>query len=433
MRLVCLTLASVALATAAPKTATPAVTFNRDVLPILQKNCQGCHRPGEAAPMSFLTYKDTRPWAKAIRQAVLQGKMPPWFADPHIGKWANDRSLSKADIDTIAQWADNGAVEGDSKDKAAPRQFIEGWNIGKPDYQVEMPMEYKVPASGTIEYTYFVVPTGFTEDRWVQAAEARPGNRRVVHHIIAFVREPGSKWLKDAKPGEPYVIKKNPNGERTEANAGGEFLVGYAPGTVPEILEPGEAKLIKAGSDVVLQMHYTASGSEAADRTKVGFVFAKEAPKERIMTLASGTSKFTIPAGDPNYRLDSSIKLAKEVKVVGFIPHMHLRGKDFEYRFVYPDGRTETVLSVPKYSFSWQLSYYPEKPFVLPAGTKVDCTAHYDNSANNPNNPDPKVDVHEGEQSWDEMMLGFFNIAFDAKMSPGDLFERKQRKAPNAD
>ena len=430
MRLVCLTLASIAAVTAAPKTSAPTVTFQRDVLPVLQKNCQGCHRPGEAAPMSFLSYKETRPWAKAIREAVLKGKMPPWFADPHVGKWANDRSLSKADIETLVQWADNGAIEGDVKDGPAPRTFVTGWNIGNPEYVVEMPIEYHVPSTGTVEYTYFVVPTGFTEDRWIHAAEARPGNRRVVHHIIAFVREPGNKWLQDARPGEPYVIKKE-NGKRTETNAGGEFLVGYAPGSMPEVLQPGQAKLIKAGSDIVLQVHYTADGKEETDRTRVGFIFSKEQPKERVMTIASGTDKFAIPAGDPNYRVDASLSLVKDVKVTALLPHMHLRGKDFEYRFVYPDGRTEKVLSVPRYSFSWQLSYYPEKPLLLPAGTKVDCTAHYDNSANNPNNPDPNIEVRQGEQSWDEMMLGFFNIAFDAKMDPGDLFEKKKEKGAN--
>ena len=177
----------------------PAATYNRDVLPILQKSCQGCHRPGEAAPMSFLTYKDTRPWAKSIREAVLIRKMPPWFADPHVGKFKNDASLTTAEIDMIVKWVDSGAPEGDPKDKPAPRQFVDGWNIGKPDVIIGMSADYEVPASGTIEYTYFLAPTGFTEDKWVQLAEARPGNRSVVHHMIAYIREPGSKWMSDIK------------------------------------------------------------------------------------------------------------------------------------------------------------------------------------------------------------------------------------------
>ncbi len=401
--------------------AAPATIFERDVLPILQKNCQECHRPGEAAPMAFLSYKETRPWAKAIRQAVLTKRMPPWFADPHYGKFSNDRTLSQADIDTIVRWADSGAPEGDPTDTPAERRFLEGWNIGKPDMVVEMPAEYKVPESGTIEYTYFLVPTGFTEDKWVRMAEVRPGNRKVVHHVIAFVREPGSKWMKDAKPGIPFVP---PKGER---NGGGEFLVGYAPGSLPERLGPGQAKLVKAGSDIILQMHYTADGKTETDRSKVGFVFATEKPKERVMTVAAANEKFVIPAGDANYRVDAKTSLARDVKIIAFLPHMHLRGKDFEYRLV-KDGETEVLLKVPNYSFSWQLSYYPEKPIELSKGATIECTAHFDNSANNPNNPDPKKEVRFGEQSWDEMMIGFFNIAFDADVTPRELFERPQKK-----
>jgi len=397
--------------------------FHRDIEPILQKNCQECHRPGEAAPMAFLTYKETRPWAKAIKQAVLTKKMPPWFADAHYGKFSNERTLTQADIETVARWADSGAPEGSLKSAPAPRTFLEGWNIGKPDLVVEMPSEYRVPTSGTIEYTYFVVPTGFTEDKWVRMAEVRPGNRKVVHHVIAFVREPGSKWLKDAKPGVAFVPQ---NGERNGGGMG-EFLVGYAPGSVPERLEEGRAKLVKAGSDIVLQMHYTADGKEETDRSKVGFVFAKEKPKERVMTMAAANDKFVIPAGDANYQVDSKVSLARDVKIIAFLPHMHLRGKDFEYRLV-QDGQTTTLLKVPNYSFSWQLSYLPEKPVTLPKGATIECTAHFDNSANNPNNPDPKKNIRFGEQSWDEMMIGFFDIAFDANLSPRDLFERPQKK-----
>lgn len=258
MKVVCLMAAMAAVASAAPKVASQ-VTFHRDVLPVLQKNCQVCHRPGEAAPMAFTSYKDTRPWAKAIREAVATKRMPPWFADPHVGKFSNDRSLSQQAIDTLVKWADTGAVEGNPKDAPSPVEFVEGWNIGRPDTTVEMPVDFHVPAAGTIEYTYFVIPTGFTEDKWVQLAEVRPGNRRVVHHVIAFVREPGSNWLKDAKPGEPFVPRKSSDGRG--GGFGGEFLVGYAPGYPAEKFAPGQAKRIKAGSDIVLQLHYTAEGS----------------------------------------------------------------------------------------------------------------------------------------------------------------------------
>jgi hypothetical protein len=377
--------------------------------------------------MSFLTYKETRPWAKAMKEAVRLRKMPPWFADPHVGKFANDRSLPASEIETLTKWADAGAPEGDRGKAFPPVSFLEGWNIGKPDMVVEMPREFEVPASGTIEYTYFVVPTGFTEDRWVRQAEIRPGNRRVVHHVIAFIREPGSKWLQDAKPGVPYVPKKgDPNG----GGFGGQWLVGYAPGFVPDILGPDQARLIKAGSDIVLQMHYTANGKADRDRSKVGIVFAKEAPKQRVYTLAAGTDKFAIPPRADNHRVDASIKLDQEMSLTSLIPHMHLRGKAFEYRIVYPDGRRDTVLRVPRYDFNWQLTYVPESPITLPKGTVVETTAWYDNSPNNPNNPDPSAEVRHGDQSWEEMMLGFFNVAFDPSIRLQDLVVRPPRKEP---
>ncbi len=422
------------------------VTFNKDVLPILQKNCQGCHRPGEAAPMSLLTYQDARPWAKSVREAVLQKRMPPWFADPHFGKFANDRSLSQAEIDTLVAWADGGAREGDAKERVAAKAFLDGWNIGAPDAVIEMPSDFQVPASGTIEYHYIVIPTGFTEDKWVQMAEVRPGNRTLVHHVIAFVRGPGSKWLKDAQPGVPFVPKKRreerpaqeappANSEqrsqerRNEEGGQGEFLVGFAPGTVPEVLKPHQGKLIKAGSDIVFQMHYTANGAAGVDRTKVGVIFAKQPASERVLTIAATNNKFVIPPGAANHRVDSEIELQHDTTLTALLPHMHLRGKSFEYRVVFPDGRSEVLLKVPKYSFSWQLSYYLDKPLLLPQGTKIQCTAHFDNSANNPNNPDAASEVRWGDQSWEEMMIGFMDVVLDAKTNPEVLFRKSKKPA----
>src|SRR5437588_10220468 len=225
------------------------VTFTKDVAPVLQKNCQGCHRPGEAAPFSLLTYEQARPWAKAMKEAVLLKKMPPWFADPHYGKFSNDRSLSQREIDTLVSWSDAGAPQGDPKDMPPPASFVEGWRIPKPDVIFEMPNDFAVPAAGTVEYQYVVVPGGFTEDKWVRFSEARPGNRALVHHIIAFIREPRSKWLKDAKPGVPFVPQKKKDDD--EGGPQGDFLAGYAPVTLPVELAPGQAKLVKAGSDIV--------------------------------------------------------------------------------------------------------------------------------------------------------------------------------------
>jgi len=414
------------------------ITFTKDVLPIMQKRCQGCHRPGEVAPMSFLTYNEVRPWAKAIREAVLTKKMPPWFADPHYGKFSNDRSLAKGEIDTLVSWVDGGVREGDPKDAPAPVAWVDGWSIGRPDAVFEMPHDFDVPAAGTIEYQYIVIPSGFTKDTWVQAAEARPGNRQLVHHIIAFVRPPGSKWLSEAKPGVPFVPeakkddekKKKKNDEEPDDSAATpELLIGFAPGLVPMTLPSTQAKLVKAGSDFVFQMHYTATGKAGTDRSRIGVIFAKETPKERVFTSNATNSKFVIPPGDPAFKVVSSITLQQSARLVDLMPHMHYRGKDFVYRAVYPTGEEQTLLSVPKYDFNWQLFYYLAEPIVLPKGTRIDCTAHFDNSPNNRYNPDPKAEVRWGDQTWEEMMIGWFDVAVDVNSDPADVF--REKKAEN--
>jgi hypothetical protein len=399
-------------------------TFAKDVAPILQARCQGCHRPGEAAPMSLLTYQEARPWAKSIKEAVLLKRMPPWFADSSVGHFKNDRTLTAAEINTLVSWVDAGAQEGDRKDLPAAKSFVEGWNIGEPDLVLEMPQAFDVPKSGTVDYQYVILPQKFTEDTWVQAAEVRPGARGAVHHVLAFIREPGSKWNRDKQPGVIFVPDANEKGDRPSIT--GDILAGYAPG-VPEIqLEPGQGRLVKAGSDIVFQLHYTANGKTAQDRSKVGVVFCKKPPATRVMTLAASNSKFTIPPGDANYKVDAQIELAHEVKLRALAPHMHLRGKDFEFRLIFPTGETQTILSVPRYDFNWQIWYSPEQEMVLPKGTKVACTAHFDNSANNPANPDPAKAVKYGEQSWEEMMIGFFDVAFEAGLDPKQLFPEKK-------
>ncbi|MCC6590841.1 MAG: thiol-disulfide isomerase [Bryobacterales bacterium] len=403
------------------------VTFYKDVLPVLQKNCQACHRPGEAAPMTFMSYQDTRPWAKAIKQAVLSQKMPPWFADPSVGKFHNARILTPADKSVLIEWANTGAAPGDSNQAPAPMTWAEGWSVGTPDVIYQLPEAYSVPASGTVEYTYFIVPTGFTEDKWVTAAEARPGTRAQVHHIIAFVREPGSKWMREYPVGKAFVPKKS-NGE----SGGGAFLTGYAPGAMPEKLEPGQAKLIKAGSDIVFQMHYTANGKPASDVSRVGIVFAKEAPTQRVVTLAAQDRKFVIPAGASNHRVDGAMTLHADSDLMALFPHMHVRGKAFEMRAVYPSGESEVLLKVPAYDFNWQLSYRLEQPKKLPKGTRIEATGWFDNSPNNKSNPDPTKEVRWGDQSWEEMMIGFFNVAIDAKANPADLFKAPKPVAPTA-
>src|SRR5215475_14275124 len=340
-----------------------APTYTKDVAPILQKHCQSCHRPGEAAPFSMLTYEETRPWAGAMKLAVRVKEMPPWFADPQIGHFSNERSLSQKDIDTIVAWATAGAPKGDPKDMPPPVNFLEGWDIPKPDVTFQLPKAFAVPESGMVDYQYVIVPTGFTEDKWVQAAEVRPTERSVVHHIIAYVREPGSNYFKDQKPGVFFVAPPAKTDEKADTSAlPSDFLVGYAPGQPAEILHPGEGKLIKAGSDIVFEVHYTPNGKATTDQTKLGLVFAKTPPNERVLTLSASNGTFKIPPGDPNYRVDASFTVGADVKLSGLHPHMHGRGKDFLYRVVYPSGETQVVLSVPHYDWHCRIGTTSKNP-----------------------------------------------------------------------
>ena len=329
----------------------PKLTYYKDIVPLLQKNCQGCHRPGEAVPMALMSYQEVRPWAKAMKTAVLSRKMPPWFADPHVGTFTNDRRLSEAEMTTISKWADAGAPEGRIKDAPKPVPFAEGWTIGKPEAVFEMPEAAAIPAKGTIEYTYFIVPTNFTEDKWVQFAESRPGNRALVHHIIVYARDPQSKWLRQYPVGKAFIPQKGGG----SGEVGGQFITGFAPGAPPEALRPGQGKLVKAGSDLVFQMHYTANGTAGQDRSKVGLIFAKEPPAQRVLTLAAGNGKFSIPPGAPAHAVNGSMTLYQDTELIGLLPHMHLRGKSMEMRAVYPDGKVEKLLWVPNYDFNWQL------------------------------------------------------------------------------
>jgi hypothetical protein len=400
----------------------PVPTFTKDVAPIVQKHCVTCHRPGEAAPFSMLTYEDARPWAPTMKMVVTQKIMPPWFADPKYGHFANERSLTADEVRTIVAWVNSGAQKGDLKDMPrAPQNFVTGWGIPAPDVIFQLPKPFSVPASGVMDYQYVIIPTGFKEDRWVQMLEVRPTDRGVVHHIIAYLREPGSNYFKDQKPGVFFIAPPPKADEKTDTSTlPSDFLVGYAPGQPAEILQPGEGKLIKAGSDIVFEVHYTPNGTATTDQTKLGLVFTRTPPKERVLTLSASNGTFKIPPGDPNYQVDASFEVKKDVTLVALHPHMHARGKSFEYRLIFPDGKKEILLSVPVYNWHWQLWYNLAYLIVLPKGTKIECTAHFDNSANNPENPDPTKSVIWGQQSWDEMM-GFFNLKFDASMPAKEL------------
>jgi len=376
------------------------MTYCRDIAPIFYKNCIGCHRPGEIAPMSLISYKEVRPWAKSIREKVTTREMPPWHLDSHYGKWENDRRLSQKELDAIVLWIDGGAKEGDPKDLPPPPKLASGWQIGEPDLVLQMPTEFTVPAEGSVPYQYFSVPTNFKEDRYIQALEARAGNLSVVHHIVMYVRDP-----REARQ----------RGQAQKFNIGDGILGALSPGQTPFVAKPGEAKLIKAGSQLIFQMHYTPNGKEAKDRSMVGLIFARAPVNKIVTTKAAFDIKFRIPPGVPNYEVKSVYEFEQDSHIISFMPHMHLRGKDITYRAIYPDGRSEILLSVPRYNFNWQVYYYPVTPLAAPKGTRIEAVAHYDNSAKNPRNPDPTKEVRFGEQTWDEMMNAFFDFTVDAQ------------------
>jgi len=376
-----------------------AVTFTKNVAPILYKNCAECHRPTGVAPMSLINYKEVRPWAKAIREKIATREMPPWHLDPQYGKWENDRRLSQKEIDSVVAWIDGGAPEGNAKDLPSLPKLASGWQIGEPDIVFQMPNEFTVPAEGSVPYQHFVVPTNFKEDRYIQALEARAGNLSVVHHIVMMVRDPAEQGRR--------------GGQNRKFNIADGILGALSPGQTPFIAKPGQAKLIKAGSQLVFQMHYTPNGTESKDRSIVGLIFAK-GPVDRIVnSKAAFDVRFAIPPGADNYEVKAVYEFEEDSHIISMMPHMHVRGKDIVYRAIYPDGRSEVLLSVPKYNFNWQVYYYPLKPLAAPKGTRIEAVAHYDNSVKNPRNPDPGREVRFGEQTWDEMMNAFFDFTLD--------------------
>jgi peroxiredoxin len=376
------------------------ITWTKHVSRIFQARCQECHRPGQVGPMPLLSYEDALSWSEMIREVVADKRMPPWHADPKHGKFLNDRSLTKQDRDTLLGWIDQGCPKGNLADLPPAKKWRTGWTIGEPDVIFSMSREYTVPAEAGnkgVRYQYFRVPTNFKEDRWVQAAECRPGARQVVHHIIVYVIDPTK-----GRAGR--------TGDRSDGIGQG-FLAAYAPGDMPLVLQPGQAKKIPKGAWLVFQMHYTPDGVERKDRSSVGLIFAKQPPKYEVRTRGVAQRLLLIPPGAKNYEALSRKAFDRDVELFSLMPHMHLRGKDFLYVAVYPDGKKETLLSVPKYDFNWQSNYRFKQPLRLPAGTRIECTAHFDNSAANRNNPDPKKLVLWGDQTWEEMMIGFVDYA----------------------
>ena len=410
------------------------VTFDKDVAPIVFHRCVSCHHPNDIAPMSLLSYKDARPWAAAIKEAVLSRKMPPWGADPRYGHWSNDARLSDSEIHPLVAWSENGSPEGDPKDLPPVPAFSTGWKIGKPDVILSIP-EHKLDSSGPDEYSYITVPTNFTEDKWVVAAELRPGNRRVVHHAHVFVvtddpkpaaakqaPDPAaaySQWLKIhegtltfIRPDAPVIddgclIDDNGAFPGSKQNPLGSLIASYLPGREADVYPEGTARKVPAGSKLNFQIHYHRNGKPETDITSVGLIFAKEPPREIARRIDLSNHMFRIPAGDPNHEVTECHTFTQDMYITSLTPHMHLRGKSMRMDVTYPDGRTETLLNVPKYDFNWQITYREAQPVYIPKGTRLKIDAHFDNSANNPMNPDPTKVIRWGASSEVEMMDGW--------------------------
>jgi hypothetical protein len=423
-----------------------APTFSHDVAPILYQHCVSCHHPGDIAPMSLLTYSDTRPWATAIREAVITHKMPPWKADSHFGKWSNDPRLSDAEIATLSAWAEGAKAEGDPKDLPAAPVSNDGWKIGKPDAIIAIP-EHKLDAAGLDEYTYITVPTHFTEDRWIVAAELRPGNRKVVHHAHVFVIDEAAKskahrqektlaaayaetfWTKDGtleriRLDVPVIndgcaIDDNgllPGQQQTDLS---DLISSYLPGRAPDVFPPGTARKIPAGASVNFQIHYSrTTGKPETDITSVGLIFAKEPPAKISRRTDVSNLLFLVPPGASDFAVTECHSFDHDVLITSLTPHMHLRGKSMRIVADFPDGKKETLLWVPAYDFNWQFTYRAEKPIFLPKGTRIEVLAAFNNSPSNPVNPDPKKSLRWGSASEDEMMGGWIEYVDADSVDP---------------
>ena len=423
MRLAAAALTLSSLAIGAP-------TFTKDVAPILYKNCVACHRPGEIAPMSLLDYQSARPWAKAIRTAVLTRKMPPWFADPRYGEFANDARLTQQEIDTINAWVDGGAPQGDQRDLPAPPRFAEGWRLGAPDLVIDIGQDFQVPAGRDL-YKDFVVPTNFTEGKWIRAAQVLPGNRKLVHHVHVYLitEEPLPKRSTPDKGG-PFggfaVIRDGLTRVRDDApviddactaSDGLPNLAGFEEGSLATML-PGKppdlydvfadgrtAKYIPPGAKLRFQIHYAKVAQADSDRTRVGLYLAPKPPEKPLKRVDLRNRFFLIPAGASNHEVKRCYDVEQDKLLVAITPHMHYRGKDATYELVHAGGRREILLAVPRYSFEWQLQYRFKTPILMEKGSRMVVTFHYDNSVNNPANPDAGKAIRWGDRSEDEMMV----------------------------
>jgi hypothetical protein len=386
-----------------------------DVAAILEKRCLPCHSSGEIGTMPLTSYEQVRPWARAIRDAVAKRVMPPWFAESGTLRFANDPRLTDAEIALIREWVNAGAPRGTEPAASAPAPAAR-WHIGQPGLVVEMPQPVHLPAEGELPYQWVVLPVDSGGREWIDAVEIRPGERRAVHHAVAYVLEPGDDWLGGAPHGQPFT-----RAVATKA----DILAIYTPGQQAAAFEPGLAKHFPSGAAIALQLHYTPFGTSASDRTSIGIRWAREKPARRVLTLQIATTDIRIPPGERNHHVSASGSMPNDATLLSLFPHMHLRGKAFEYSLAEPGGKLETLLRVAPYNFHWQLNYIVAaggRP--LKKGVRLRCDAWYDNSPNNPRNPDPSAEVIYGEQSTDEMMVGFFDAAVPADVDKKAFFVR---------
>jgi hypothetical protein len=388
------------------------VTYSNQIARLLQDRCVYCHRKGQIAPFAMTSYEEVAGWGDMIEEVVREQRMPPWHANPVHGAFANDAHLSPRQIELISAWVAAGCPEGDPADLPEPRKFTEGWMLPRePDqviYLAEEPVSVK--AEGTEPYRHYTVDPGFTEDKWIQWAECMPGNPQVVHHIIVFVKPPWSK----ARERDPDI-------------RGFFFLAGFAPGTRPMVYPEGTAKKIPAGSKLVFQMHYTPCGSPQLDRSSIGLIFIDKSEVTHVAaTTNTANHEFAIPPQDGNYRCEANSTFDRDTILLSMFPHMHLRGKSFRYEVTYPDGRQEVLLDVPKYDFNWQNNFILAEPKLLPKGAAMHCTAVFDNSADNLANPDPTAEVRFGPQTWDEMMIGWYDVSYPVDQAESILKEAEK-------
>lgn len=380
------------------------VTYTRDVAPILQKSCQGCHRPGEIGPFPLQTYQQARRWAAAIKDYTGRRAMPPWKAEPGVREYANTRALTAQEITTLAQWADAGAPQGDLKDLPPPRKFVEGWTIGEPDLVLEPAESYQVAAEGDDVYRCFVLPAKFSEGRYIAAIEARPGNRAVVHHVIAYLDTTGISEKLDAADPEPgYTSTAGFPGFQPTG-----FLGGWAPGNTPGMLPEGIGNELPANSRIVMEVHYHKNGKPQTDRTKLGLWFQRGTVDKKLRMAPIVNTTFRIPPGADRHEVRAGWTVPRNSIALGVLPHMHLLGREIEVTATLPDGTKQPLVRIKDWDFNWQETYSFKEPIRLPEGTRIAVVASYDNSEKNPRNGRrPLREVGWGEQTTDEMCVAF--------------------------